>query len=242
MKYKILNLAMFAVMILFNFLANFLPLNGKTTGELSDQYTNLFVPAGITFSIWGLIYLLILGLIILQFKNDHSDILSQVGWLFAITCLFNALWIVAWHYELLPLSLVLMTGLLITLILLSFKFSDYPISLVKATLGIYLGWICIATIANVTAILVSINWSGWGISNDVWAIAMIGIGALISVFSIIKFNNPFIGLSVVWAFIGINIKRSNDFRTIVITTFFGIVVVGVFTGLAFAKEFMTSKS
>ena len=242
MKYKILNLAMFAIMIIVNFLANFLPLNGKTTGELSDQYTNLFVPAGITFSIWGLIYLLILGLIILQFNDANNNIVKQVGWLFAISCFFNALWIIAWHYELLPLSLVLMIGLLISLILLSLKLIDYPVNLLKGTVGIYLGWICIATIANVTAILVSINWSGWGISNENWAITLISVGVLISILAIIKFNNPFIGLSAVWAFIGINIKRSDDYRTIVITAFFAIVIVGVFTGLAFAKEFMTSKS
>jgi hypothetical protein len=233
---------MFAIMIIVNFLANFLPLNGKTTGELSDQYTNLFVPAGITFSIWGLIYLLILGLIILQFNDANNNIVKQVGWLFAISCFFNALWIIAWHYEMLPLSLVLMIGLLISLILISLKLIDYPVNLLKGTVGIYLGWICIATIANVTAILVSINWSGWGLSNEIWAIALISVGVLISILTIIKFNNPFIGLSAVWAFIGINIKRSDDYRTIVITTFFAIVIVGVFTGLAFAKEFMTSKS
>jgi hypothetical protein len=241
MKYKILNLVMFAIMIVMNFLANYLPINGKTTGQLSDQYSNLFVPAGITFAIWGLIYVLLLGLIVVQFSESNKETVKLISWFFAVSCLFNALWIVAWHYEKLPLSLLFMVGLLVSLIIIVNKLHDYPVGLVKATFGIYLGWICIATIANVTAFLVSISWGGWGISNEIWAIIMIGVGSVITVLAIINLNNPFIGLSVVWAFIGINLKRSGDFKSIVMAAFFGIIVVGVFTGLAFASAYMSEK-
>ncbi|MFA5078888.1 MAG: hypothetical protein WC541_05315, partial [Dehalococcoidia bacterium] len=56
---SVLNLAGFAGVVIVNYLANALPINNKTTGQLSDQYPNLFVPAGLTFAIWGLIYIML---------------------------------------------------------------------------------------------------------------------------------------------------------------------------------------
>ncbi|HNX79137.1 MAG TPA: hypothetical protein PKJ24_04610 [Prolixibacteraceae bacterium] len=67
---KFLNILFFAGMVVMNYLANALPLNGKNTGELSDAFPNLFVPAGITFSIWGVIYLLLLLVCIIQFSGS----------------------------------------------------------------------------------------------------------------------------------------------------------------------------
>ncbi|HPF93546.1 MAG TPA: hypothetical protein PLV65_06405, partial [Tenuifilaceae bacterium] len=71
MIYKIFNIFAFAVMIVLNYLANALPLNGKTTGELSAEYPNLFVPAGLTFSIWGIIYLMLFIFIVVQFRESN---------------------------------------------------------------------------------------------------------------------------------------------------------------------------
>lgn len=109
---KYVNLVLFMAMIVMNYLANALPLNGKTTGELSAQYPNLFVPAGITFSIWGVIYLLLGAFVILQFRHKNKSLAKTVGWAFAISCLLNSFWIVAWHYEYLLLSVGIMFGLL----------------------------------------------------------------------------------------------------------------------------------
>jgi hypothetical protein len=84
---KYYNIVLFAIMVVMNYLANALPLNDKTTGELSDSYPNLFVPAGITFSIWGIIYLLILGYCILQFKDSNQATVSNIGWFFGMLAL-----------------------------------------------------------------------------------------------------------------------------------------------------------
>jgi hypothetical protein len=222
---KILNLVMLGLMILMNYLANALPINGKTTGALSAQYPNLFVPAGITFSIWGVIYLLLLVFAILQFRETNGEIIQSIGWLFAFSCLFNGLWIIAWHYEKLPLSLLLMAGLLISLVLINMKISPLPHGLIKAAFGVYLGWICIASIANVTALLVFYNWNGWGISEEIWTIVMITIGMVITIATILKMHNPYIGLAVMWAFLGIILKQQSDYLSIAIAAFTGIVCV-----------------
>jgi hypothetical protein len=225
---KILNLLFFAGMVVMNYLANALPLNGKNTGQLSDAFPNLFVPAGITFSIWGVIYLLLAVFCIVQFSVGNQDAVTRIGWLFALSCLFNALWIVCWHYEKVPLSVLVMAGLLVTLIFINIHLKNEPSGILKASFGIYLGWICIATIANITALLVHYKWNGSGITPEVWTIVMIVTGTFITIMAMISFRNPFIGISVVWAFAGIILKRQADFRTIVITAAVSALVVGFF--------------
>jgi len=226
---RYINLILFGGMLMMNYLANALPLNNKTTGQLSDAYPNLFVPAGITFSIWGIIYLLLAAWCIFQFTAKGKSITSDIGWLFAISCVLNGLWIVAWHYEKLPLSLLIMVGLLASLILINMTVKNLPLGLTKAAFGIYLGWISIATIANVTALLVNMKWGAFGISEQTWTIILIAIGALIVAYTIIRLANPFIGFAVVWAFAGIILKRNDDYRVIVLAASIAIIVVALFT-------------
>jgi hypothetical protein len=233
---KLFNILMFVAMIMMNYLANALPMNGKTTGELSAQYPNLFVPAGITFSIWGIIYLLLFVFLIIQFQEQNRELIAAIGWAFAISCVLNGLWIVAWHYENLPVSMLTMIGLLVTLVLINFKLAGIGNMFTKFAFGVYLGWICIATIANVTALLVNYTWGGWGISHETWAIIMIISGAVISSLALIRLQNPFLGLAVMWAFTGIIIKQQGVHTSIVLTAFAGIVLVGAIMIMAFFRK------
>ncbi len=217
---QILNIAGYIFMVLMNFLANWLPLGGNTTGELSEKYSNLFVPSGPTFSIWGLIYLLLLGFTIFQastlFSSKPSGVntlVRQLGiWYFASSVL-NGLWIVAWHYELLPVSVAIMWILLLSLLFANFGISniDQLMSkrvrfLAKSPFGIYLGWISVATIANMTTWLTAIQWQG-GLEQDTWAVLMILIGAAVSAYAASRLANGYLSLAVVWAFAGIVSKR-----------------------------------
>lgn len=233
---KYINVVLFAGMLVMNYLANALPLNNKTTGELSDSFPNLFVPAGLTFSIWGVIYILLLLYVIFQFKDSNALAVSKISLAFGITCLLNALWIVFWHYGKLPLSLLVMAGLLASLIYINIAIRDLPFGIIKASFGIYLGWICIATIANVTAVLVTSGWNGFNISQEVWTIIMIAVGTLLVALAIYRLNNPFLGLAVVWAFLGIAIKRQDDYKTILITAVIAMVVISGVTIWGFMRK------
>jgi hypothetical protein len=233
---KYLNLALFIGMIVMNYLANALPLNNKTTGALSDALPNLFVPAGITFSIWGVIYLVLTAYCVVQFTGRNQEVIAGISWLFAASCILNALWIITWHYQKLPLSLLIMAGLLAILIYINMIVRSLPFGIIKASFGIYLGWICIATIANVTALLVHYKWNGFGISEEIWAILLICAGMLIVSLAQFRLRNPFIGLSVIWAFLGIYLKRQADFRSIAITAIIAMVVVTVITALEFFRK------
>ncbi len=220
---QVLNILGFLVMLLLNFLANFLPINGMDTGELSNNYPNLFVPAGLTFSIWGVIYLLLLIFTIYQastlFNGKPSRVntlVSQVGIWYFVSSVANALWIVVWHYEFLPVSVAVMLFILLSLLLTNFgivnineQMTRKEKFLTKAPFGVYLGWICVATIANVTAWLTGVRWTGSGLEQDSWAVIMILVGALIVLFTALRLRNGYLALAVVWAFAGIVIKRQS---------------------------------
>ena len=233
---KFLNLGFFAVMLVVNYLANALPINNKTTGELSNSFPNLFVPAGITFSIWGVIYLLLLVYCIIQFKASNNAVALNIGWAFGISCMLNALWIIFWHYGKLPVSLIVMIGMLASLIYINYLIKDLSFGLIKVSFGIYLGWICIATIANVTTLLVHYNWHGFQLSEETWTIIMISAGALIAAASLLSFKNPFIAISVIWAFTGIILKRHYDYRSIVIAAGIGIAILVILTIYGFLRK------
>ena len=215
----ILNILFFAGMLTVNALANALPINGLTTGELSAFYPNLFVPAGLTFSIWGLIYtflfIYVIYALLVSLKGNLNGAVSvKMQITFALTCVFNAVWIILWHYKLIILSEILMIALLVALIRLfidtdNLKLKGWtPCLCIKIPVYIYLGWITVATIANTTALLVAKNWGAWGIAENIWTITMILIGAAVTVLMLWRHHNIAFALVVIWAYSGIIIKRS----------------------------------
>jgi hypothetical protein len=207
---KILLLILsFLFMLLMNGLANGLPLNGKTTGQLSALYPNLFVPAGFTFSIWGLIYTLLLAYVLYTIYLFFKGKKFEISYLVICNFLLNGLWIVFWHYELVFVSLVIMISLLAVLVLYNLELKNKnKVLLEKLAFGVYLGWICVAIVANTTAWLVKIDWFKWGILDENWTSILIVVASLIGVFLVFKAKNPSITFSILWAFYGIYSKRS----------------------------------
>ena len=198
--------------IVINGLANALPLNGLTTGEISDRFEVYFVPAGYVFSIWGLIYLLLILFAVFQALPGQGDNrrLKEVGYLFALSCLANAAWLFLWHYEQFPLTLLAMLSLLVLLILVYLRLGIGQVAvapvekwLVQIPFSIYLGWITVATIANATSLLAYWNWSGWGLGDETWTIIMLLAGAgIASAVSLTRGDIAYV-LVIVWAFVGI---------------------------------------
>lgn len=237
MLLRIANCIFFIFMITMNYLANALPLNGKTTGALSDQYPNLFVPIGLTFSIWGVIYLLLLLFCVLQFIPKYTQAVTKISPFVIFNFILNGLWIFVWHYEYVLLSLLVMLGLLYSLVRINKEISAESSEFLKITFGIYLGWICIATIANVTTLLVDIQWNAFGISPEYWTVAMITIGLSVVALTMIKIN-PYVAFSVCWAFYGIYLKRQSDFALIATTA---CIALGVLALLFVALKFKLLK-
>jgi len=202
--------------IAVNGLANALPLNNLTTGEISDRFDVYFVPAGYVFSIWGLIYLALAAYVVYQALPAQRDNarLQSITDLFALSCLANVAWLVLWHYEVFPLTLVAMLTLLLVLIAIYLRLSigRARVSaaekwLVHVPFSIYLGWITVATIANVTTVLDYLGWDGWGVPQ-VWAVVMLVAGAGIASAVGLTRGDVAYMLVIVWAFVGIAVKHA----------------------------------
>jgi hypothetical protein len=238
---KSLNLIAFLATVAVNAMANALPINGKTTGELSDLYPNLFVPSGLTFSIWGLIYLLLAIFAVYQIaapNRNTADFLQKVGPLFIAASAANIGWIFVWHYQRVSASLVLMLVLLASLLAIYLRLGIGAGSAswreriqVRLPFSIYLGWITVATIANVTAWLVHIGWNRFGASQELWTVVMVVAAALITLAVLLTRNDLFYALVILWAFLGILIKRlavdSPPSRAIIVTVVVAMAAVGL---------------
>lgn len=199
-----------------NILANALPLNGKTTAELSDAYPNLFVPAGYVFSIWGVIYLLLLAFTVYQaFPSRRGEgFLGRIGYLLILSCAFNISWIFLWHYEQVILSLLPMFALLACLIFIYVRLDigrghvgRAEMLCVHLPFSVYLGWITVALIANVAAALVSINWDGFGLGEAAWTVIMIAVAVVLTVVNTLIRGDVGYALVIVWALGGIAFRQ-----------------------------------
>lgn len=199
---KWLALISYVFMIGLNGLANALPIGGITTGEMSDRYFNLFAPAGITFSIWGLIYLL-LGYHVYQLFFDREIAPSKY---FMISNVFNGLWIVAWHYDQITLSLALMIGLLISLTKVVMAYKELPMRY-RLPFDVYLGWITIATVANVTIWLVKAIPSGFGEYEPILTALVLLTSLAIGFFTGNWLRSIPYTLVILWSYLGILVKH-----------------------------------
>ena len=215
---QIVTILITLLTITMNVLANALPLNGQDTGEISDRFDIYFVPAGYVFSIWGLIYLGLIAFMIYQALPAQSDnaLLKKIYPAYWIGSLANIVWLFLWHYNVFSLTLLAMLTLLACLIYIYNQFIKAGSELdrnqkwlVKLPFSIYLGWISVATIANVTQVLFYFEWGGWGIAPEVWAVIMLGIATVLGVVMMWREHDVAYVLVLVWAFIGISNSQAD---------------------------------
>ena len=218
---QIANIVGLVLTLFSNVLANTIPIGGITTGDVADSYSNLFAPAGLTFSIWGVIYVLLLVFTIYQGRGlfgqaaPDESVLRAVGPWFLIAGIANASWIFAFHYRRIPLSTVLIVALLIALLIgylrlgIGMRRAERVVKLaVFIPFSVYIGWVIVATAANVTLLLVDLGWGGFGLSEQFWAIVVIAVGALVGLYALFARADIPLALVVVWAYAGIVIKRA----------------------------------
>ena len=216
---RILNLIAVLVTLFVNGLANALPLNGQTTGAISDRFPVLFTPAGYVFSIWGLIYIALLAFAIYQALPSQraNPRLERIGWWFALSCLFNCAWIFLWQYNIFPLTLVAMLGLLVSLLTIYLHLNGKPgagpvstaeLWLVNVPFSIYLGWISVATIANFAVVLNYTGWNATDMTAVILTLIMLAVGAGLAIAMTIVRHEIAYPLVLVWAYLGIWVKQT----------------------------------
>lgn len=221
-----------------NYLANALPINNRSTGEISDGFPVRFTPAGYVFSIWGLIYLGLLIYAVYQAlpRQRTNPRLRAIGWPFILSCLANSSWIFAWHYGLYALSLLIMLVVLGSLIVIYARLYPSFSAVSNAQrwtthlpFRIYLGWITVATIANTTIVLYALGWQGAPLGADDWAAFLIFVGTLIGLFFALRLRDVAYTLVLVWAFAGIYVKQGDA----PVTAYTALSMAGVLAAATF---------
>jgi len=229
------------VTITINVLANALPINGLNTGEISDRFQVYFVPAGYVFSIWGLIYIGLIAYAIFQAlpSQKKNPRLQATGWLVVLGGVANSLWIFLWHYEQFPATLAAMLVLLGTLIGVYLhlgtgwsKVSAGETWAVRVPFSIYLGWITVATVANVTDVLDFVNWNAFGIAPETWMVIVLAAVFLIAL--LMNFTRRDIAYAAVllWALAGIAVKFP-EAEIVTIATWITFALVAISLAAAF---------
>jgi translocator protein len=215
-QFSVIFTTLFA--LIANGAANAIPLNGRNTGEISDSFNVLFVPAGYVFGIWGIIYIGMLAYMVYHsLPNQRTNPrLRSSGWLFALSSLANGAWIFAWHYGFYLITLIIMIILLISLIMayLNLKigseiYTQREMWLISVPVSTYLGWITVATIANATDVLSYFGWQGGGINPQAWTILLLIVGVLLAAaIAFIRHDIPIL-IVFIWAFSGISVRWLN---------------------------------
>jgi hypothetical protein len=236
---KSMNVLAFAWTVIVNGLAGGTTfLGGKLTSEVSDANPTLITPAGYVFSIWGVIYILLGVFVVFQLLlgNREKDFHRKIGWLFVLSCLLNIAWLFLWQFEYLGLSVFLMFLLLATLIAIYLRLnigkSTVPLReklAVHLPFSVYLGWITIATIADVAVTLVSVGWDGFGISQETWAVLVVVVALLITLLVVATRKDVAYGLVIVWALLGIAVKQNGNQNIVTVTEISAVIIVTALT-------------
>lgn len=243
------NFIAYVVMVAVNALANIMPLNGHTTGAVSAKYPNLFTPAAYTFSIWGVIYVLVLFFLVSQIKASTTPrreppISALIGPWFIVSCIANALWLCSWHYGYIGTSVVVMLVLLTALLIINGRIASVKLDSTREKISrfgfqIYLGWICAATLANITVFLAKYMGQQFSTMDLFWTIAAILLATLIGIwFTFTKRKAS--ALAIIWAHLGILVKHLSktghqaEYISIIVAVTLSIVIL-----LCFVK-FVTS--
>jgi benzodiazapine receptor len=218
MKLKqILNVVALIAVLVVNYVAGSVGINGYTSGEVSDTIQSLFTPAGYVFAIWGLIYLGLGAFAVYQAlpAQRAKSFIEQIGYWFVVSCLFNIAWLFLWHYLQFPLSMLAMLGLLGSLIAIYLRLDTgrgfapgQEKLLVHVPFSVYLGWISVATIANASIVLYTLGWKGSGAAPVIWTVLMVVIAAVLAIATIVLRNDIAFALVIVWALIGIAVARA----------------------------------
>jgi translocator protein len=235
-RFTILNLVFYFLTLGVNYLGSSGVINGKSQSDISDEYTTLISPAPFTFSIWGVIYsLLLITLAYLFAKRKDARIgklVLLISPLFIVSCLCNMGWMVVFSYERLGLSTLLIFGMLFSLLTIVERIYkhrfEFPSTLTGLSFTFYGSWVFIATIVNISLFLVQLGWNGFGLSDSVWTIIVLIFAIAFVLFYLARYNNATFPIPIAWAFYGIySSYRDGRFDPAMSTAIQGVLLAGI---------------
>ncbi|GEK88252.1 TspO and MBR related proteins [Alkalibacterium putridalgicola] len=224
-------------------------INDMSQQEVSDMYPTLITPAPSTFSIWSVIYtLLIISIIVMLIRyNDsyYEEAIEEISYLFWLSCFLNIIWIITFSYILIGLSTLFIFAFLIVMVLIVKRVGKIQKKrrwLLPITFGLYSGWLFIATVVNISAWLVKIEWNGFGIAEEVWAVIILLIAVGLTAFVLFSTENAIFPIPIAWAYFGIYNKLispegyQGDYTALQYTALIGIVLLIGLAAIQFYKN------
>lgn len=231
---QITNIIAVVTTLVVDALANILPINGVTTGEVADAYPNLFTPPGYVFAIWGVIYVLLAVFMVFQARPNQrgEQYLQDISFFHLLGAIGNTSWIFLFHYEQIVLAVIPIVVLLISLIIMYVRLGigirDVPRNQMLAVhlpVSVYLGWISLATIAGIASAL-NVLIPGIPIPTQVmWTVIMLVVALVLTLLMLFMRKDIAFGLVVIWASTGVVVKQLATYPLIGITA--GVVAAVV---------------
>ena len=248
------SLVILGITLYINYLAGTGGINNIGTGEVSGMYPTLFTPAGFTFAIWSVIYLFntafVIYNVVLAFSKPEKFQQKLIG-LFTLVCIVNSSWIFAWHYDQILVSVFLML-IILFLLITSFRISrqlegkGFGEFLAKTNFGIYMGWISVATVANVSIMIAGKGANSWNNTDLVWTWVVIGVAVLLAIWIVTRFKSFAYALVIAWALYGIYSARMGQLNDISFkvadAALLGLVLVLVTSGYVFTRKMISLRS
>ncbi len=238
------NIVAYIITLIINGLSNTTLIGGRTTAEVSALYPTLITPAGYVFSIWGVIYILLAVFLVYQALPSNKDkpFHKQISFLFILTCVFNIAWLFLWQNVYISYSVILIIAFLLSLMAIYLRLnigkSDVPLKerlAVHLPFSVYLGWLTIATIANISIALVAANWDGFGISLETWAVLVLAIALILDLIVIATRRDIGYSLVFIWALAGIAVNQTNGNVILTAEIAIVIIVIALIAALAFQR-------
>lgn len=247
----LLNTLTFAGMLYLNYFFASGAGGKETVGEISDRYSTLITPASYAFSIWGLIYLLLMGFVAFQWveyaKGRTEDSLEKTGIWLIMSNVFNGLWIVLWINERIGLSVVVIFLLLISLIQLVIRLKlelwDAPMRIIVFVwwpICIYLGWVILATVINVAVYFSAGEMLPEGLSPQIWTYIMIAVA--VTIYVVLTYSRYMREASLVgvWGISAIAWRHWGSNEDLVMAALIGAGVLLITSGHQAFKNFKTT--
>jgi len=224
-------------------------INGLTQKQISDMYVTLITPSPATFSIWSVIYsLLLISMIVMIVKKDdlyYQKAIDHISNLFRISCILNIVWIISFSFVLVEISSLFILGFVVTLALIGIKLLEIREGkrwLLPLSFGLYSGWLFIATVVNIAAALTKLGWNGFGLSQETWGSIMLIIAIVLLIGVLLKIRNAAFPLPVAWAYFGIyQFLKSptgfkGEFATLQIISLLGMIVLIIVAVVQFYRN------
>lgn len=208
--------AALAVTLVMNALAAWLPLAGRSTGEISDRFPVMVTPAGYAFSVWGVIYAALVAFAVYQAlpRFRGSAAVADVRLPFVATCLFNVAWLVSWHQLWITASMVFMVALWLTLARIHARLGAPGATgqvgarwFLRAPFGLYFGWISVAALVNLRVVTYVWGWRGGGTPEVIWTLVTLALVTAVAIRMVTRRRDLAFGAVAVWALVGVAVAN-----------------------------------